>query len=342
MTRICICGGGSLSHVCAGVLATRANVKVNILTRHPERWSRQLRVTDVDGRVYSGQISLISNDPAEALAACDLILFCLPGFAIEPMLTTIKPYIGAAIVGSIVSSTGFFFAAHRVLGEELPLFGFQRVPYIARTTEYGHSANLLGYKPQLAIAVEHVTDRETFRLLIEHLWETPTRLLASHYEASLTNSNPILHTGRLYSMWKDWDGAPYDHNILFYREWTDAASQLLIEMDVEFMRLLDALPVTKGAIPSLLEYYESYDSRSLTQKLQSIVAFQGIASPMKEVDGGWAPDFDSRYFKEDFPYGLRLIVELAREKHVETPALEKVCQWGMELLERRKFSNKTF
>lgn len=330
MIRICICGGGSLSHVCAGMLATRDDVKVNILTRHPEQWSRQLRVTDVDGRVYSGQISLISNDPAEALAACDLILLCLPGFAIEEMLTTIKPFIGTAVVGSIVSSTGFFFAAHRVLGEDARLFGFQRVPYIARTTEYGHAVNLLGYKPQLAVAVEHVADREAFRQLIEHLWDTPTCLLASHYEASLTNSNPILHTGRLYSMWKDWDGTPFDHNILFYREWNDAASQQLIDMDAEFMRLLDALPVTKGAIPSLLEYYESHDAQSLTQKIRSIVAFQCITSPMKEVAGGWIPDFSSRYFTEDFPYGLRLIVELARKKQVDTPILEKVLEWGME------------
>lgn len=93
-----------------------------------------------------------------------------------------------------------------MLGEVAKLFGFQRVPYIARTERYGHSANLLGYKPQLAIAVENVENREQFRQLVEKLWMTPVKLLGSHYEVSLTNSNPILHTGRLYSMWKDWSG----------------------------------------------------------------------------------------------------------------------------------------
>lgn len=259
MTKVCICGGGALSHVCAGVLSSQPEVEVNIFTRKPELWSHQLEVTDSRGKVYNGNLNIISNSPEEALKDCDIVFLCLPGFAIEGTLNSIKPYIGNAVVGSIVCSTGFFFAAHRILGEDARLFEFQRVPYIARTKEYGHTANLLGYKPQLAIAVENVEDNEAFRQLVETLWMTPVKLLGSHYEVSLTNSNPILHTGRLYSMWKDWDGEVYDHNILFYKERTNEASQMLIDMDADFMQLLDVLPVNKGAIPSLLEYYESHD-----------------------------------------------------------------------------------
>ena len=329
MTKVCICGGGSLAHVCAGVLSSQPDVEVNIFTRKPELWSHQLEVTDSRGKVYNGNLNIISNSPEEALKDCDIVFLCLPGFAIEGTLNSIKPYIGNAVVGSIVCSTGFFFAAHRILGEDARLFGFQRVPYIARTKEYGHTANLLGYKPQLAIAVENVEDNDAFRQLVETLWKTPVKLLGSHYEVSLTNSNPILHTGRLYSMWKDWDGEVYDHNILFYKEWTNEASQMLIDMDAEFMQLLDVLPVTKGAIPSLLEYYESHDEESLTRKITSIPAFRNITSPMKEVDGGWVPDFESRYFTEDFPYGLKFIVELAKDKNIDCPNLNMVFEWGI-------------
>lgn len=329
MTKVCICGGGSLAHVCAGVLSSQPEVEVNIFTRKPDLWSHQLQVTDLNGKMYNGNLNIISNRPEEALKDCDIIFLCLPGFAIEGTLNSIKPYIGNAVVGSIVCSTGFFFAAHRILGEDARLFGFQRVPYIARTVEYGYSANLLGYKPQLAIAVENVEDNEAFRQLVETLWMTPVKLLGSHYEVSLTNSNPILHTGRLYSMWKDWDGEVYDHNILFYKEWTNEASQMLIDMDAEFMQLLDVLPVTKGAIPSLLEYYESQDAESLTRKITSISAFQNITSPMKEVVGGWVPDFKSRYFTEDFPYGLKYIWQLAHEKNIPCPNIDLVYEWGM-------------
>lgn len=332
MTRICICGGGSLAHVCAGVLSSQPEVEVNIFTRKPESWSHQIDVTDINGKEYKGELTIISNNPEIALKNCNIILLCLPGFAIESTLMNIKPFVGNAVVGSIVCSTGFFFAAHRVLGENARLFGFQRVPYIARTIEYGHSANLLGYRPLLAIAVENVEDTKALRQLVETLWMTPVKLLGSHYEVSLTNSNPILHTGRLYSMWKDWNGEVYDHNILFYKEWTNEASHILVDMDTEFMQLLDVLPVTKEAIPSLLEYYESHDAESLTKKISSIPAFQNITSPMKEVEGGWEPDFESRYFTEDFPYGLKFIVDLAKEKNIKCPTLNTVFDWGIKKL----------
>lgn len=340
MIKICICGGGSLGHVCAAVLASQADTEVRIFTLHPEHWNRELMATDPDGKEYRGRLSVVSANAAEAVSGCDIVFLCLPGFAIEPTLERIRPYAGQAVVGSIVCSTGFFFAAHRILGTKARLFGFQRTPFIARTTEYGRSANLLGYKQQVAIAVENMADADAFRSLVERLWLTPTVLLGSHYEASLTNSNPILHTGRLYAMWHNWDGTPYDHNILFYKEWTDAASEMLIAMDAEFMRLLDVLPVRPGAIPTLLDYYESHDAPSLTRKISSIPAFAAITSPMKELPSStpdapqWVPDFESRYFTEDFPYGLSLIVRLAKEHGVPTPALTKVLEWGMAKIQQ--------
>lgn len=332
--KICICGGGSQGHVCAGYLALHADVEVNVLTRHPERWTDCITVVDGNESVREGYLNAVGNDPKQMVKGCDMVLLCLPGYAIEQTLRTIKPYIGDAIVGSIVSSTGFFFLAHDILGPSVKLFGFQRVPFIARTKEYGRAVNLLGHKLQITIAVENIDGRETFRQNIEKLFGTPTRLCDSHYEVSLTNSNPILHTGRLYSMWSDWDGRVYDHNIFFYREWTDDASQMLIDMDREFMHLLDVLGVKEGAIPPLLEYYESHDATSLTKKISSITAFKDILSPMKETEGGWIPDFASRYFTEDFPFGLRFIKDIASQNGVDTPTIDRVLAWGLAVCER--------
>lgn len=328
--KICIVGGGNLAHVCAGVLASQSNCQVNMLTRHPEKWNTQIVAEDLNGKKYTGNLHTVSNNAEDVAPGNDIIFLCLPGFAIEYVLHNIKPYIENATVGSIVCSTGFFFTAHRILGTKAKLFGFQRTPFIARTTEYGHSATLLGYKSKIAIATENIYDTEDFRKTVEKLWLTPTSLLNSHYEASLTNSNPILHTGRLYSMWKEWKGEIYNHNILFYREWTNEASRIIIDMDAEFMKLLEVLPVTRGSIPTLLDYYESSDAESLTQKIRSIPAFQNILSPMKEVHGGWIPDFRNRYFTEDFPYGLRFIQELCKKHHINSPCIDEIYRWGIE------------
>ena len=330
--NICICGGGSLGHVCAGVLGSRKDVSVNILSGHPERWRNDVTVKDADGKTYVARINAVSNNPEQVVADQDIILLCLPGFLIEKTLNAIKPLIGNAVVGSIVSSTGFFFFAHRLLGNRAKLFGFQRVPYIARVDEYGKTAKLLGYKSSLAVAVENIVDAESFRFKLEGLFATPTVLLDSYYEAALTNSNPILHTGRLYSMFQGFEDSFFDHNILFYKEWTDAASEILIDMDAEFFRLLDALDV--HGIQPLLVYYECSDAMSLTRKIASIPAFRSIKSPMIETANGWKVDFNSRYFTEDFPYGLRWIRDLSVEHGIETPVIEKVYHWGMSRLDR--------
>ena len=328
--RICICGGGSLGHVCTGVLSSHTDVELSILSGHPERWGSTITVTDLDGKQFAARISKVSSDPADVVAGSDIILFCLPGFLIEKTLKSIKPFIGSAAVGTVVSSTGFFFFAHDILGAGARLFGFQRVPYISRVAEYGKSANLLGYKSSLSAVLENIPDREAFRARLERLFLTPVVLLNNYYEVSLSNSNPILHTGRLYTMFKGKEQMIFDHNILFYKEWTDEASQKLIDMDAEFFNVLEKLRV--DSIPSLLDYYESTDAASLTRKLSSIPAFQTIGSPMVEVPGGWAPDFKSRYFTEDFPFGLRWIKECAEKFNIETPVIDEVYFWGMSMI----------
>lgn len=325
--KICICGGGALGHVCAGVMASQKDVELNILSGHPENWQNTITVTDLYGKQYVAYIKRVSSKPEEVIVGQDIILFCLPGYLIEKTLRDIKPYIGNAAVGTVVSSTGFFFFAHDVLGENAKLFGFQRVPFISRVADYGKTANLLGYKSNLATVLENVENPEDFQKELERLFLTPVTLLNSFYEVALSNSNPILHTGRLYTMFHGRENEVLDHNILFYKEWTDEASQTLIDMDAEFFQLLDRLGVR--SLPTLLEYYESTDASSLTRKIKSIPAFQTIPSPMKRVDGGWVADFESRYFMEDFPFGLRWIVDTANKFSIQIKKIPIVYQWGM-------------
>lgn len=330
MKNICICGGGSLGHVCAAFFAAQGN-PVSILSGHPQKWNDSISCFDKDGKCYSGKINRVSSNPEEVIPNADIILLCLPGYMIESTLINIKPFVKKhAAIGSIVASTGFFFFAHKIFDNTVTLFGFQRVPFIARVRNYGIDADLLGYKPSLNVAIEPADgeNAEDMRKLLETLLKTPVNLLDSFYEASLTNSNPLLHTSRLYQMWHNYNGEVYAQKPLFYEEWNDDASRLLIDMDNEFMQLLDHLDIRKGAIPPITEYYESPTPEALTQKISGIPAFKGIISPVKETPEGWVPDFESRYFTEDFPFGLKFIKELADGK-IETPNIDKVLNWGM-------------
>ena len=155
----------------------------------------------------------------------------------------------------------------------------------------------------------------------------------SYYEVSLSNSNPLLHPARLYTMWKDWHpGIVYDRNPFFYSDWTLEASELLIKMDCEFQALLRALNIREDAIPTILDYYESSNPKSLAKKFHDIPAFKGILSPMVQTPEGFVPDFHSRYFTEDFPYGMRYIVETAAKVQAPIPTIDRVYQWGCSCL----------
>lgn len=330
--KICICGGGNLGHVTAGFFAAQEDLQVTLLTTKPERWSQYLEVVDVNGKTYKGKLEKISSEPKEVIPGADIVLVCLPGFAIHDELCSIVPYLdNKTWVGTVVSSTGFFFEAMEVLPKTQPLFGFQRVPFISRIINYGHVAELKGYKESLSVAVEQTYNKEEVRTTLEKLFKTPTKLLDSYYEVSLSNSNPLLHTARLYTMWKDWKpGMSYDRNPEFYCDWTIEAAELLIAMDEEFQALLKKIGLKEGAIPPVLKYYKSTEAESLTRKLHSIPAFKGILSPMiVNKFGKFEPDFSSRYFIEDFPYGMRFIVETAKAYNVNTPNIDKVYEWGI-------------
>ena len=154
MKTICICGGGSLGHVVAGWLSSRKHAYVNILTNHPEKWSENIVIDTPEGSRLYGEISNISNNPADVIPSSDVILLCLPGFLIKKELIRIKPFISnRAFIGSVFSSTGFFFEAKEIFDEKQPLWGFQRVPFISRVNEYGKSAHLLGFKDEYKIGV---------------------------------------------------------------------------------------------------------------------------------------------------------------------------------------------
>lgn len=327
--RICICGGGNLGHVCAGFLANRGH-QVSILTTKPERWSQTIEIVAPDGN-FDGHLAQVTSNAADAIPQAEIVLVCLPGFAIHDELIKIKPHFSNTCkVGTVVSSTGFFFEALEMLPASIPIFGFQRVPFISRTIEYGQKAELKGYKDSLHVAIEHTVAKESLRQELEMLFERPVTLADNFYEVSLSNSNPLLHPSRLYTMWKDWEpGIVYHRNPQFYAEWTCEASSLLIQMDEEFQHLLKVLGLKPGCIPTVLDYYESTDAESLTNKLHDIKAFQGINSPMKELPDGFIPDFSSRYFTEDFPFGMRFIVETAHTHHIPIPTIEDVYQWGI-------------
>ena len=318
--RVTVVGAGNLG-VASAVRMAAKGIQVTLYTRSPERWPSMLLAEDCRGRVFSGEISLITSDPQRA-ADADLILLCVPGNVMSAKLSEFRPYlVRGTAVASIFSGDGFFFVAEKVLGSDWPVMGFQRVPVICRMKEPFRTVSILGYRAELSLAGRCVDDLPRWRAFFEDVFATKTTLLENYLDAAYANGNVVLHPARLMSLAAQinangrFDGIP-----LFYEEWDDCASVWAIRLDEEVRAVASA----KGAhVMPILEYYASVDEASLTRKIRSIAAFKGIGSPIAK-DG--QIDCSSRYIQADVHVALANIVREAMRDGINCPFAKKVLE----------------
>lgn len=117
-------------------------------------------------------------------------------------------------------------------------------------------------------------------------------------------------------------------NPLFYEEWNDKSSELLFLCDEELQKVcrhLSGFDLSK--VVSLKIHYESCTPSALTAKLRSIDSLKGLYSPMVAHENGYIPDFQSRYFTADFPYGLDIIRQIAELAQISVPNISRTMRW---------------
>ncbi len=327
--RICICGGGNVAHAMAGQLATHGH-RPNILTRKPQAWGCSLTALRPEGAT-TGALGVVSSQ-SSVVADCELIFISVPQFALEQVVGDMLPYLhaGQAVVFTPgVAEALHYLAPIAATGAE-PLI-LQRVPFICRTEQYGHSVYLLGGRPSNGLYACDDASYAAYAPVVESLFEACIVRIESPLSFLLSISNPILHPSRLLALFEDYEpGMVYDHQFLFYHEWNDRASELYLAADDELQAICRACgdeAAQREIIPGRV-YYESPDAAALTAKIRSIPAFAPILTPMVQVPGGWVPDFASRYFTEDIPYGTRPIVEYAEKLGINTPTLRAFVRFG--------------
>lgn len=206
----------------------------------------------------------------------------------------------------------------------------QKVPYICRTLEYGHSVHLTGTRPSNALWYSDPSTLDTVRARLTEWFLTPLRDMKTPLPFLLNNSNPLLHPSRCVPLFRGYErGASYPRQFLFYEEWTDESSELYLQADEELLNLCRAAGnVTIGEDVIPVKDYYAPGIHELTAKIQSIPAFHGIKAPMIKVDAErWIPDIGSRYFQEDFKCGTAPIIEFAHSLGVETPTLAYFMDW---------------
>lgn len=337
LLNITLCGGGNLTHAQAAYLARKGH-RVRIFTRCPEQWRLHLTARFYDGDTREVRLAAVSAAP-EIVSDSDIVIVSLPKYAIGAVTEQIYPYLGENTLLVYAPGMPALLDMEKELRwQNRNLCALYKVPFISRTERYGHSVSVLGSREVNRIWYSREV-MECFTSLLQDLFDTPLVPLTSAYPFLLTNSNPLLHPSRLVAMFKNYErGSYYPRNFFFYEEWTDESSELYIRADEELLKVCEKCPgmvIGKDIIP-VKEYYESPTVGALTKKINSITAFKGILSPMKQVSKGWVPDFDSRYFTEDIAWGTEPICRYAKGVGIDTPTLDYFVNWTKNMIKINK------
>lgn len=343
--NICIVGGGNIGTAMGAYIKSTNEHKLTYKTSNPSKWSNTITYVDKESQNKSVfVIDCITSDSKQAYSDADVIMITLPSFMIGTAINEMKPFLKTgAMVGVIPGSGGCEFYAKELIKEGIVFFGMDRVPCVSRLLDYGHVVQASKKVKSRAVAVPNKYTQKVADTLasILHMEIEP---LKNYLTVTFTPSNPLVHTARLYAMFKDADkDTILDSQILFYGEWDDKSSDILFRCDDELHAICDALDeLDLSGVIRLCDHYEQYTVPDLTKKIRSITSMNAILSPLEEFGDKFKLDLKSRYFIEDWPYGLCIIKGFAVIVGVETPMIDTVIRWYEKLVGKEYFVDNEF
>ncbi len=273
------------------------------------------------------------------------MLLCLPSFVEPAILTKIIPFLDEdTFIGSIPGPGGFNWTAQYLLDKtqkKATIFGMGAIPWMCKIAKYGEEVKVLGTKTingQVSVPAHRAPEVSE---LMGNLLKMPVLNIENFLQITLNPGNQLLHPGITYSMFRDWDGTPLPEPPLFYEDITQEATDILQQMSDELMMLRFALEKRipnlhlSAVLPLAISIQAGYgaaviDRTSLRSTIATNLAYAGIRTPMNQVEDGWVPNYQSRFFLEDIPYGVVVLKGLAELAGVPTPMFDRILTWAQE------------
>lgn len=357
---ICVCGGGNASHVYIALFASRG-YEVNVfadfgdeaekLTKAKEECGGLTaadRCNPSDLKEHKGTATRISKDPAEIFPHSDLIFISLPSFAFKPILDKMKPHLKeGAVIYYLPGQGGSDFIVRKEMAEELSsgkltFCGVMPMPFNCRIKDYGKVVDLAAFKDMYDLAAFPGKDGAASGKLLSEILGKPVNAGGCMASLHLQGANPNIHPARVYGMWGDWDGkTPYKENVLFYETWDDKSAELADGISNERCGVWKEIVKRTGGsagkdedVKNIREYiFQCYgkaiaDPSTTKGVFSTNDGYKGFRCPMKEVEGGFVPDFTNRYFTEDFPESFAIYKGLADLVDYPTPVMDACFFWA--------------
>ncbi len=336
MSKITILGGGNMGSLLSVKFSQNNDVCLFLNSPYEkiEFYKNNMRVFNEDTNTYVyGKIRCITDNLEEAINFGEWIFVTFPSFLFEEFSKKIVPLLhhGQHLVG-VPGSGGFELFFKNALDKGCSITGLQRVHSVARIITKGEEVRESGVRKNIRCAsIPNSFNKEASNFLSE-VYSIPTISLDNYLNVTLVNSNPILHTSRLFSIFKDViQKKEYDKLPLFYEEWDLESSILLEKMDEELFSMINVLNrngLVVNSISTLLEHYESKNADEMTKKLNSINSLKGLKTPyLINANGKMEPDYNSRYFTADFPLGLDILLSFSHVLNIPCLNMKMVSDW---------------
>jgi 2,3-bisphosphoglycerate-dependent phosphoglycerate mutase len=359
---VCVCGAGNAAHVFIPYFSNNG-FDCTVFAGFKDEAERLQRISSENGGIlihdrcdpnnikeYKALPKAVSKNAADVLPSADYVIAALPSFAVQNVLTDIKPHLKqGATVYVMPGQGGVDLMAKSVLGDEIKagkvtVAGIFPMPLNCRISEWGKRVELAALKPSYHLASLPAKNAPAAaKTLTQLLGGRKVVVTGSYPGISLQTGNPNIHPARLYGLFGPGsqlglysEGKVYPENPLFYETWDDNSSKWTQAICDERQKVWAAicqkfpgsgepeqLPVVKLALETLYAG-QIGDTSSLTTVFRTNDGYKGFRCPMKPVDGGFGLDFENRYFVEDFPDSFATYKGLADLAGVETPAIDEV------------------
>ena len=287
--NITVVGGGNIGTQFAVHCAEKGHA-VTMFTSMPDHFAKHLSIVDPSGSIiHEGDICTATSDPREAFRDADMILITMPPTMMIALSELIYDNTDEhTVIGFVPGNGGFELAFRRCIERGNTFFGIDRVPAIARLTERGRAVCCSGYKDKLYIGALPAEQTEYCSAFIESIFDIPCVRLPGFMALTLTPSNPILHTARLKVIFQDYEpGVTYDSLPLFYEEWDDESSELLLACDDEIQEICRALPgFGLEYVISEREFYNADTVEEMTRAITSEESLLGLTTPSVRAEAG--------------------------------------------------------
>jgi opine dehydrogenase len=330
---VVVLGGGNTAFAIAAKLALEGRRVVlwedesEAATIAPIRERRQVRLAGTGGE-GTATLALVTTDPAEALAAGDVLLASVPSYAHAPFAERLLPHLRPNhLLALLPGNLGSLFFARRLRergltpGADGPTIAeSDTAPYVCRKTA-PDTATIWGVVPAMGIGVYPASQtRRALGLL------SPCFPGAQSYPhalaAGLGAMNPIVHPpGVLMNAGR----IEYARGeFYFYEEGVTPGVVRVIEaLDAERRALAGAFGL------SLLPVAEAFHAAGFGPKGDLWAAINGSRMLTQLRAPG---SLQTRWLSEDVPYGLRTWAELGEQAGVPMPVARALVTLGDQVM----------